>query len=189
MPVRVEHSDESTLYFVTFTCYEWLPLFQLTQSYDLVYKWFKYLKQEKQVSVTGFVIMPNHLHCILFFPQKGFNLNKIIGNAKRFMAYEIIARLRKGDSHSDILDKLSRGVSANEKTKGQLHKVFEDSFDAKAIKTEKFLLQKLNYIHLNPVKGNYQLVADWREYEHSSASFYELSKVQHFAPVHHMELQ
>jgi REP element-mobilizing transposase RayT len=125
--------------------------------------------------------MPNHLHCMLFFPQKGFDLNKIIGNAKRFIAYEIIARLRKQEC-ADILNKLSTGVSTNERKKGQLHKVFEDSFDAKAIETEKFLLQKLNYIHLNPVKGDYRLVDDWREYEHSSASFYERNKVLHLLP-------
>ena len=188
MPVGVKHSDDSSLYFVTFTCYEWLPLFEVTNSYDLVYKWFNYLKQEKQVSVTGFVIMPNHLHCMLFFPQKGFDLNKIIANAKRFIAYEIIDRLKK-EEHFDILNKLSTSVNTHQKKKGQLHKVFENSFDAKAIETEKFLLQKLNYIHLNPVKGNYRLVEDWKEYEHSSASFYELNKVWHFAPVHHMELQ
>jgi putative transposase len=188
MSVRINHSDESHLYFITFTCYEWLPLFNLTNSYDLVYKWFNYLKQEQQVSVTGFVVMPNHMHCMLFFPQKGFDLNNIIGNAKRFIAYEIIERL-KVQGHFDILNKLTMGVSANERKKGQLHKVFQDSFDAKAIESKRFLLQKLNYIHLNPVKGNYKLAEDWRAYEHSSASFYELNKVFHFAPLHQMELQ
>jgi hypothetical protein len=44
-------------------------------------------------------------------------------------------------------------------------------------------------MHLNPVKGNYKLADDWRAYEHSSASFYELNKVFHFAPLHQMELQ
>lgn len=46
-----------------------------------------------------------------------------------------------------------------------------------------FFFQKLNYIHLNPVRGNYKLVSDWREYEHSSAGFYELQQIKHFTPV------
>jgi len=29
----------------------------------------------------------------LYFPEAGFNLNKILSNGKRFMAYEIINRL------------------------------------------------------------------------------------------------
>ena len=74
-----------------------------------------------------------------------------------------------------------------EKAKGQIHKVFEESFDAKSIGNKKFFLQKFNYIHLNPVRGNYKLMIDWREYEHSSAGFYELQQVKHFAPVHYEE--
>lgn len=42
--------------------------------------------------------------------------------------------------------------------------------------------QKLNYMHLNPVRGNYRLVNDWRDYEHSSANFYELQQIRLFTP-------
>jgi len=59
---------------------------------------------------------------------------------------------------------------------------------AKPIYARKFLLQKINYIHLNPVKGKWKLISDWREYEHSSASVYELNKVVHYEPLHYDEL-
>ena len=36
--------------------------------------------------------------------------------------------------------------------------------------------QKLEYIHHNPVKGKWNLVDDFTNYIHSSASFYELGK-------------
>ncbi len=36
--------------------------------------------------------MPNHLHCILYFPEAGFGLDKILFNG-RFIAYEIVNRL------------------------------------------------------------------------------------------------
>ena len=55
----------------------------------------------------------------------------------------------------DLLNYLAAEVSGREKKKGQLHKVFIDSFDAKAIYNEKFFNQKLNYIHLNPVSGKW----------------------------------
>ncbi|MEJ0102842.1 MAG: hypothetical protein WDO19_09915 [Bacteroidota bacterium] len=51
--------------------------------------------------------------------------------------------------------------------------MFEDSFDAKECYTKEFIYQKLDYIHHNPVRGKWQLVNDFTEYEHSSASFYE----------------
>ena len=50
----------------------------------MVYKWFDVLKKNNQ-QVIGFVIMPNHLHAIHYFSESGYNLNKITGNAKRFM--------------------------------------------------------------------------------------------------------
>ena len=30
------------IYFITFTCYKWMPLVELTDSYDLVYNCFDY---------------------------------------------------------------------------------------------------------------------------------------------------
>ena len=74
------------------------------------------------------------------------------------------------------------------KKKGQLHKVFKDSFDAKPIFSDKFPEQKINYIHHNPVTGKWNLAQDFVSYEHSSASFYELGVTQHFLPSHYRDL-
>ena len=168
------------MYYCTFTCYDWLPLFEIVNGYELVYKWFDVLKKENHQTVA-YVIMPDHVHTILYFPETGFDLNKIIGNAKRFMAYEIINRLEQM-KRNDILEYLAAEVSGREKKKGQLHKVFIDSFDAKAIYNQKFFNQKFDYIHLNPVRGKWQLVDDYTEYEHSSASFYERGIVKKYEP-------
>ena len=74
--------------------------------------------------------MPNHVHALLYFPQIPRSLNTVIGNAKRFLAYEIIKRLEEKKANS-LLDILHAGVKKRESKKGQVHKVFEDSFDAK----------------------------------------------------------
>ena len=172
MSIRYKHDDAYTTYFCTFTCFNWIHLFEITQSYDLVYDWFKVLKTKYNCDVVAYVIMPNHLHVILYFREAGFSLNKIISNGKRFIAYEIIKRIQKKGA-MQLLQKLSDELTEREKRKGQKHKVFTDSFDAKPIYSEKFFLQKLNYIHNNPVKGKWNLAKDFSEYEHSSASFYE----------------
>ena len=49
MPVRPviragKHDDSCTMYYCTFTCYDWLPLFEMVNGYDMVYKWFDQLK-------------------------------------------------------------------------------------------------------------------------------------------------
>ncbi len=187
MSARTQHGSEPTLYYITFTCYNWLYLFSITKGYDLIYEWFDHLKDTAQIKVTAFVIMPNHVHAILFFPTDNYNLTTIISNAKRFSAYKIINRLRQSNENK-ILQQLEDALTEREKIKGQLHKVFKDSFDAKPIYTRPFLLQKIQYIHLNPVRGKWKLVEDWREYEHSSASFYELNKIMHYQPLHYDEL-
>ncbi len=187
MAIKLKHSEVYSMYFVTFTCYNWMHLFEVTKSYDVVYKWFNYLQETKKAAITNYVIMPNHLHCILYFDNENFDLNKIISNAKRFMAYEIIKKL-KASNEINILQTLSEGVTERERKKGQLHKVFQESFDAKAIFSEKFLYQKVQYIHLNPVSGKWSLVIDFVDYLHSSASFYEIGVVNFFEPIHFNEL-
>ncbi len=180
MAIKWKHDDSTTMYFCTFTCYEWLPLIDKVNGYDMVYTWFDHLKAQGY-SRIAYVIMPNHIHTILYFPCTGFNLNKIIGNAKRFMAYEIVNRLKQADEQS-ILNYLSGEVTGREKKKGQIHKVFTDSFDAKGICNEIFFNQKLSYIHRNPVSGKWRLATDYIEYEHSSASFYETGEMKHYVP-------
>ena len=187
MAIKLKHSNSFSTYFITFTCVDWIPLFDITKSYDLVYNWFTVLKKKYNADVAAYVIMPNHLHVILHFQQEGFNLNSIISNGKRFMAYEIINRLQSA-GNTTMLKKLGSLVTEREKKKGQLHKVFKDSFDAKPVITQQFLLQKINYIHNNPVSGKWMLAKDFVEYEHSSASFYEIQLVRHFSPIHYLNL-
>ena len=51
--------------------------------------------------------------------------------------------------------------------------MFEPSFDWKECRSNKFIDQKLNYIHANPCRGVWNLVKEEVEYVHSSAKYYE----------------
>jgi putative transposase len=187
MAIKFKHSNTYSTYFVTFTCIEWKPLFELTNTYDIIYKWFSILKERYNADIITYVIMPNHLHVIIHFSKEDFNLNAVIANGKRFIAYEIINRLEKAEN-VQLLNHLKNLVTSREKNKGQLHKVFIGSFDAKAIYSKQFLLQKINYIHNNPVSGKWMLAKDFVEYEHSSAAFYELQLSKHYTPFHYLDL-
>lgn len=187
MAIKLKHSDTYSTYFITFTCVEWISLFEISNTYNKVYNWFTILKDQFNADIIAYVIMPNHLHVIVHFQNESFNLNTIVGNGKRFMAYEIINRLEI-KKNTELLNHLESLLTARERKKGQLHKVFKDSFDAKAIFSYQFLMQKINYIHYNPVSGKWILAKDFIEYEHSSASFYEIQLVKHFRPVHYLDL-
>ncbi|HTN06548.1 hypothetical protein [Agriterribacter sp.] len=127
------------------------------------------------------------MHGILYFKEAGFNLNKIIFDGKRFMAYEMIRRLEE-EEENIILRLLSESVTERENKKGELHKVFKDSFDAKPILSDKFLHQKTDYIHYNPVSRKWQLVGKYADYEYGSAAFYELNYHKHFIPLHYKDV-
>jgi putative transposase len=92
MAIKLKHSDSFSTYFVTFTCTEWISLFEITNTYDMVYKWFDILKTKHDADVVAYVVMPNHLHVILHFQKTGFNLTTIIANGKRFMPVRTPAR-------------------------------------------------------------------------------------------------
>ena len=187
MPVRLQYDKQDhSIYFITITCFKWKRLFDLADAWDAVYKWFDALF-ERDTRVAGYVIMPNHVHTLLYFPQMPTSLNRVMSNAKRFMAYEIITGLEK-KKYFQLLDELHGHVKKHEKKKGQLHKVFEESFDAKECRSREFIKQKLDYIHKNPVSKRWQLVTDYADYPHSSASFYEkgikgYSNLLHLAEV------
>lgn len=162
--------EKESIYFITFTCHNWLPLIALSDGYGAVYNFFDVLRR-KGHTVTGYVIMPNHLHFLLHYTGKEKNLNTVIGNGKRFMAYEMLKRLEDKSEH-ECLARLKADVQPKDAAKGQKHCFWKDSFEVKECRTEKFLLQKLHYIHNNPVSGKWKLSPSPLDYLHSSAPFY-----------------
>ena len=171
MPVSKGHIFEPGIYFVTFTNYKWIPLFKMTNSYDMVYNWFDILKSYGH-NILGYVIMPNHVHALIGLNETKQSINTIVGNGKRFMAYGIVEKLEE-TNNVPLLKILADGVTPSDKRRGKLHEVFEPTFDIKLCHTYKFVTKKLNYIHANPVSKKWMLAADATEYEHSSAGFYE----------------
>jgi hypothetical protein len=88
---------------------KWLPLFELCNGYNRIYNWFDILKNKYNITTTANTIMPNHVHCIFFFPTNEYNLNTLVSNGKRLNAYEIIKRL-EAKGLREILLRLKEGL-------------------------------------------------------------------------------
>src|SRR5678815_3775154 len=129
MPVLQTIPYVDGTFFITFTCYNWLPLIDKTDGYDIVYKWFDHLKSKRH-KINGFVIMPNHIHALISFVATQQSINTIIGNGKRFMAYEIINRL-KARGEKDLLLTLQSNIEVKRRINKKLHDVWKLSFDWK----------------------------------------------------------
>jgi hypothetical protein len=91
------------------------------------------------------------------------------------MAYGMVDRLKERKEFQ-LLEKLNFAVGSKDRARGKLHEIWEDTFDVKHCRTEKFILQKLNYTHYNPCTDRWKLSEKTYDYFHSSASFYELGR-------------
>lgn len=156
------------IYFITFTILGWRNIFTDEKYIKLVYRWFDYMKNNYGNRINGYVIMPNHLHLLIYITDKSPQPSKLVQNAKRFLAYQIIDLLEK-DGKINLLNYFKSQARIKY---GAKHKVFEDSFDSLAIQSEKFFQEKLNYIHKNPCVEKWNLAECPEEYLHSSAANY-----------------
>ncbi|MCO5273357.1 MAG: transposase [Flavobacteriales bacterium] len=156
------------MYFCTSTCWNWLSLIEEVRLYDHFYQWMADLRS-KGCGVASYVLMPNHVHLLLFVPG-GLSINSLLSNMKRFSAYEVIKRL-KAAALDDLLAQLAEAV--NPAASGSQHyRVWRISSDIKLCYSDWFIQQKLDYIHRNPVRGKWELAENASSYEHSSAAFY-----------------
>jgi hypothetical protein len=87
-----------------------------------------------------------------------------------------------------MLNALSRKIDPNEKQKGKKHNIFQLSFDAKKCYSVKIIVQKLEYMHNNPMKGIWSIVDNPVDYAHSSASFYQNIIKKSYDVVHYEDL-
>jgi len=186
MPTQRTIPYGSGIFFITFTCYRWLSLIDKINAYDLVYKWFDLLKTNGHY-IIGFVIMPNHVHALIAFTNTGKKINTIIGNGKRFMAYEIIKRLET-QNENILLQQLAASVEKTRRLANKQHEVWELSFDWKECNSDKIITQKLNYMHNNPCTGKWQLAQTPIEYLHSSAAFYITGENKNYPVTSYQEL-
>ena len=155
MPVKTAIPFGNGHFFMTFTCYKWLPLINCTDGYHLVYKWFDVLKSRGHF-VTRFVIMPNNIHTTIAFSKTSKPINKIIGDGKRFIGYILVDLIKKLNL-MEVLQQLKRGVNKSDKKRGKLHEIWQDSFDWKICIDNHFTWQKIDYMHKNPCSGKWML--------------------------------
>ena len=78
MAIRIKTFTPNEIYFITFTILGWKHIFINDRYCDLVYKWFDYMKEKYGNKIYGYVIMPNHIHCIIKITDKSPKLSILI---------------------------------------------------------------------------------------------------------------
>ena len=161
--------DGDEVYFVTFTIVEWIKVLSDDSYKYLIIDTIKYYQVNKGLVVYGYCIMPNHVHMIIQSVGK-FNLSEILRDLKKFTSRAIVNKLEQ-DKPEGYMEVLKQFIEAGKQLKRiTTYKVWQDGNMAKLLYSNKFLMQKLSYIHNNPVE--YGLCSSPCEYKFSSASNY-----------------
>lgn len=164
---RIYEQDKA--YFITMTVVGWVDVFTRLGQRRAIIDSLKYCQQNKGLIVYAYCIMPNHIHAIVQ-ADDGFNLSDILRDFKKFTSKKII-ELISSEPESRREWMLREFEKACERLKrDQQYKVWQDGNHAEVLFSNKFLRQKLDYIHNNPVKD--MIVDEPCHYWFSSARNY-----------------
>ena len=153
--------------FFTATILEWKPLLNKDNYKDIVVSSLQFLVENKRVAVYGFVIMPNHIHLIWQIAE-GHKRENVQRDFLKYTAQQIKMDLERRDKA--LLEQFR--VAA----KDRMYQIWERNPLSIDMYSEKVLLQKLEYIHHNPLQEKWSLSKDAESYKYSSASFYHTGK-------------
>ena len=150
--------------FFTATILEWKHLLENDKYKDIIVDSLRFLVEEKRILVYAFVIMPNHLHTIWQI-QAGHLRKNVQRDFLKFTAQNIKYDLR--DNNRDLLREFE--VNARDRQ----HQFWERNPLSVDIYSRKVFLEKLNYIHRNPVQEKWKLCRYPEDYKYSTARFYQ----------------
>ena len=161
---RKSHIEKGEIYFWTATINKWQHLLKNDEYKDIIIDLLQYLTDKNNIDVFAFIIMPNHIHLI-------WRVNEPNGKESpqgSFLKYT--AHLFKKKLQKEGIEKLTAyEVNADNKK----FEFWQRDSLAIPLFNRKVALQKLNYLHMNPLAEHWSLVKDPCDYKYSSARYYE----------------
>jgi len=151
-------------HFITCTILHWIPIFTRVETTNIIFDSLRYLQKEDNLKIYSYVILENHLHLIASSDDLAMSIRRF----KSFTAKQILKYLQENNVKT-ILDQLAFYKKAH-KTTAQ-YQLWQEGIQPKLIQDENTMLQKINYIHQNPVKRGY--VDESIYWRYSSARDYD----------------
>jgi putative transposase len=152
------------LHFLTFSCYQRQPLFNSAARCDLFLQILERIRCRYRLVVLGYVVMPEHVHLLVSEPQRA-NLSIAIQALKLGVVRSLII---SGEETAAAVTPRSRKrsetwgtPSANGGRKSS--RFWQARFYDFNVWTEKKRIEKLRYIHRNPVvRGLVESPEQWQ---------------------------
>jgi REP element-mobilizing transposase RayT len=167
MSTAYKISEQDAAYFLTFQIVGWVDIFTRKIYKDIVIESLLYCQQQKGLLLYAYVIMSNHIH--LLVQSKIGNLSGFVRDFKNFTSRKIMDVVENDiESRKDWM-KMVFEYHGKLKAK-QINQIWTHENHAELIYSPKFIEQKINYIHDNPVRSG--IVANAEDYLYSSARNY-----------------
>lgn len=148
--------------FFTATNLEWKPLLKQDKYKDIIISSMDFLVADKRVIIYAFVIMHNHFH-IIWQMQPGIKRHALQRDFLKFTAQKIKKNMLRFDKKELLQFKVD--------AKDRKFQFWERNPLSVDLWSREVLMQKLNYMHQNPVRAG--LCNHAEEYKYSSAKFYK----------------
>jgi REP element-mobilizing transposase RayT len=160
--------------FFTATILEWKHLLKQDAFKDIIISSLQFLVKQNRVRVYAFVIMSNHIH-LIWQVQVGYTKEAVQRDFLKFTGQQMKHKLQETDAR--FLEEFK--VAA----KDRQYQIWERNSLSIDLWSMPVLLQKMNYIHQNPVRAG--LCSLPEQYPYSSATFYETG-IDAFGFITHM---
>ena len=168
MSEKYKFDDPDGMYFVTMSVVGWVDLFTRPELKHIVIDSLKYCQQHKGLIIHAWCLMPSHLHMINSTSDRP--LSSIMRDFKKFTASALIKEIDSPyESRRDWILELF-GQVAERLGRVRHYKVWQDGNHPEVLYSNKFIQQKLNYIHDNPAIAEF--VENPQDYLYSSARDY-----------------
>ena len=161
------------LYFITSTVIDWMDVFTRPAYKRIVVDSLKYCQANKGLEIYAWVLMTNHLHMTVSLQsnQSTIQIGDVLRDFKKFTSKALVKAIQDNDRESRkewLLDRCWFRGANDSKTKN--YKFWQDGSYIEYIHSYDFYKEKLNYIHMNPVKQ--EIVEKPEDYVYSSARNY-----------------
>ena len=129
-------------HFITTSCYQRLPLLGSPRNRDLFLRVLEQVRRRYRFVVLGYVVMPEHVHLLFGEPQRG-DPSAVMKALKQGFARRLLLRWRRA------MDSKQMSLWQAPVERGR---IWQPRFYDFVVYSERKRVQKLRYMHRNPVK-------------------------------------
>jgi REP element-mobilizing transposase RayT len=161
------------MYFISFAVINWIDVFIRQQYFELICDSLEYCIKNKGMVVYAYCIMPSHIHMI--FSDNNANPSKLLGEFKTFTSKNIRKEIENNiyESRREWMLLMMKDAGAkNSNVKN--YQFWQQNNQPMELWSNKFIDQKVDYIHNNPVEAGF--VEEAEHWKYSSAIDYSGGK-------------